>query len=68
MEGAEEAYQQAVAYASEEAGVSLQVYLRLGEVYARRGKHDEARRLYLAACDDFPCRSTWQGLGIAYYA
>jgi hypothetical protein len=30
------------------------------------GKHEEARRVFLAGCERTPCASTWEGLAGAY--
>ena len=43
----------------------LDVYLKLGSIYAAAGAHEDAKRTYLAACLGHARASAWLGAGVA---
>ena len=67
LEEAEVAFQQAVAATEETSGVALRCWLRMGRTYLTLGKADDARKTLMVACESYPCRAVWAGLGEAYY-
>ena len=64
---AEEAYAHAMALTGGEdrPPASLKLFLRLGAALLAEGKLDDARGVYLAACEMCPRASTWLGAAVA---
>ena len=64
---AEEAYTHAMALTGGEdrPPASLKLFLRLGAALLAEGKLDDARGVYLAACEMCPRASTWLGAAVA---
>jgi tetratricopeptide (TPR) repeat protein len=62
---AQQAYETALSVAQESQDALL--YLRIGSIYLKLQRYEDAKNMYLQACKYWPCGIAWLGVGISYY-